>query len=108
MTSHPSFSAPERDDLLRRHREARLRYNQGMDAHAEALGVPGEIGIDETSSAYVDTPAYRDARQAYAEMVAVEEEYFRRLPRVVMAPCPLCGKPLYRSFDPFGLDGLWW
>src|SRR5205814_10093029 len=26
----------------------------------------------------------------------------------VIAPCPDCGKGPYRSFDPFGLDGLWW
>jgi hypothetical protein len=98
----------ERDALVGRHREARGRYNRGMDEHAEALGMPGEIGVDEESSAFVDTPAYRDARRAYDEMVAIEEEYFRRLPRVVMGACPHCERALYRSFDPFGLDGLWW
>ena len=30
------------------------------------------------------------------------------MPRLALAPCPHCGKPLFRTFDPFGLDGLWW
>jgi hypothetical protein len=98
----------ERDALLSRHRRAKAAYNQGMDLHVEALHQPGEIGIDEESSVYVDSAAYRQARAAHAELVAVEDEYFRRLPRLAMAPCPFCGQVLHRSFDPFGLDGLWW
>lgn len=104
----PALTRPARDALLGYHRNARERYNRGMDAHAEALDLPGEIGLDESSLAYVDTLAYRQAREAYAEMVALEDEYFRRLPRPVMAPCPICREPLCRSFDPYGLDGLWW
>ena len=103
-----TFTKPERDALLERYRGATALYNQGMDEHTAALGMPGEIGIDESSSVYVDTPAYRQARQSYADLVAIEDEYLRRLPRLPMAPCPFCGKPLHRSFDPFGLDGLWW
>lgn len=34
--------------------------------------------------------------------------YFHRLPVVTMSTCPFTGKPLMRSFDPFGLDGPWW
>jgi len=96
------------DLLLTRYRAARGRYNQGMDAHIAALGTPGEIGIDDSSSAFVDTPHYQQAREAQAEMVALEERYFRTLPRLVMAPCPICGQPLYRTFDPMGVDGFWW
>ena len=102
------LTKPDRDALLARHRRARDAYEQGMNLHVEALDQPGEIGIDEESRAYVDSAAYRQARAAYAEMVAVEDEYFRRLPRMAMATCPFCMQPLYRSFDPFGLDGLWW
>jgi len=79
-----------------------------MDAHAESLGTPGELAIDAESEIFADAPAYREARAAHAEMVALEEQYFQTLPRPVMAPCPFCGKPLHRSFDSFGLDGLWW
>jgi hypothetical protein len=107
MSTAP-LTAPERDTLLERHRTARALYNQGMDAHAESLGMPAEIGIDESSSVYVDTPAYQQAREALAELKATEEEYFRRLPHLVMAPCPYCGEPLRRAFDPLGVDGLWW
>src|SRR5436190_1257232 len=102
------LSQLERDALLDRHRRACALYNRGMDEHASALGMPGEIGIDESSSVYVDTPAYRQAREAYGEMVALEDEYFSRIPRLAMGACPFCAKPLYRSFDPFGLEGLWW
>jgi hypothetical protein len=98
----------DRDALLSRQRRASAAYQQGMDLHVEALDQPGEIGIDEQSAAYVDSAAYRQARAAYAEVVAVEDEYFRRLPRVVMAVCPFCTQALHRSFDPFGLDGFWW
>ena len=103
-----ALTKTDRDALLSRHRRARAAYEQGMDLHVEALDQPGEIGIDEESRAYVDSAAYRQARAAYAEMVAVEDEYFRRLPRIAVAPCPFCAQPLHRSFDPFGLDGLWW
>src|SRR5688572_3919350 len=102
------MTKPDRDALLARHREARLRYEQGMDAHAAALDHPGEIGIDESSEVSSASHAYREARAAHAELVALEEQYFRDLPRPVMAPCPFCSKPLHRTFDPFGLDGFWW
>src|SRR5574337_100843 len=35
-------------------------------------------------------------------------EYFERLPRVMMSVCPFTGEPFKRSFDPFGLEGPWW
>jgi hypothetical protein len=35
-------------------------------------------------------------------------EYADRLPRVLLSACPVCGEPLARAFDPFGLDGPWW
>jgi hypothetical protein len=34
--------------------------------------------------------------------------YLDELPRITMSCCPFDGKPLVRTFDPFGLDGLWW
>ena len=99
---------PARDALIERHRRARAAYNRAMDAHAAALDEPAEIGIDETSDAFVDSPAYREARARHAEMATIEEEYFRRLPRLAIAACPHCDKSLFRAFDPFGLDGFWW
>lgn len=39
---------------------------------------------------------------------AAEHEYFKRLPRLVMSCCPFDGKPLIRTFDPYGFDGFWW
>lgn len=37
-----------------------------------------------------------------------ENEYFQRLPRIAISRCPLCDKPLVRTFDRFGFDGPWW
>jgi hypothetical protein len=105
---NPPFTKSERDTVLVRYRALAALYNSTIDAHVEALGMPGEIGIDEESSAFVDSADYREARRAYAELSVIEAEYFRRVPRLPMAPCPQCGRVLYRSFDPFGLDGLWW
>jgi hypothetical protein len=93
---------------VRRHRAARAAYNRAMDEHAAQFDTPIEIGIDASSSAFVDTDAYRRAGEARAEMAAVEAAYFRELPRMAMSCCPHCNRPLFRAFDPFGLDGLWW
>ena len=79
-----------------------------MDEHAAQLDLPIEIGIDSSSSVFVDTDAYRRAREALAEMAAADDAYFRDLPRIPVSCCPHCKKPLYRAFDPFGLEGLWW
>jgi hypothetical protein len=98
----------QRDEAVARHRAARATYNKGMDDHAAQLDMPIELGIDKSSSAFVDSDGYRSARKALAEMAAAEEAYFRQLPKLAMACCPHCDKPLFRSFDPFGLDGLWW
>src|SRR4051794_38266283 len=79
-----------------------------MREHARAIGDPSEIGVDASSSVYVDSAEHRRALEALRAIGTLEDEYFRRLPRIVMGACPYCGKPLYRSFDALGLDGLWW
>lgn len=48
------------------------------------------------------------AEKAVARAAQIDAEYFRRLPRIGMSCCPFDGKPLHRTFDPYGLDGLWW
>jgi hypothetical protein len=98
----------EQQALVLRHRALRAIYEAAMDEHAAAIMLPIEIGIDASSSAFVDSEAYRRARAAVAEMAALEAEYLRRLPRPALSCCPVCAQPLHRSFDPFGLDGLWW
>jgi len=46
--------------------------------------------------------------RAEEEMERAEALYHEELPRVVMSCCPFDGKPLVRTFDPFGFDGFWW
>ncbi|MEZ6235173.1 MAG: hypothetical protein R3B68_13375 [Phycisphaerales bacterium] len=48
------------------------------------------------------------ANRASDEADTALAQYFDRLPVVAMSTCPFTGKPLMRSFDPFGLDGPWW
>ncbi|HET7543471.1 MAG TPA: hypothetical protein VFK05_26540 [Polyangiaceae bacterium] len=108
MTANDLTNREEQQALVQAHRATRAAYNRALDAHAAQFAFPLEIGIDESNSAFVDSEAYQKARAAGAQLAALEAEYFRRLPRLALSCCPLCEKPLYRSFDPFGLDGLWW
>lgn len=70
-----------------------------LAAHADALRRYSEARADGRRD---------DARPYFAEAKKLKAAYFGRIPRVVMATCPFCRKELLRSFDPFGLDGLWW
>jgi len=36
------------------------------------------------------------------------DEYLAKLPRVPISRCPFTGQVVYHSFDPYGIDGLWW
>jgi hypothetical protein len=98
----------EQQALVQQHRATRAIYDAALGEHASRISLPIEIGIDASNSAFVDSDAYRRARASVAEMATIEAEYFRGLPRPALSCCPLCEKPLHRSFDPFGLDGLWW
>lgn len=55
-------------------------------------------------------PAPRGERRARMKALYFRalDEYFDRLPRVVMSVCPFTGQPLRRAFDAVGLDGPWW
>lgn len=84
MTVRP-FDKAERDVILRDIAAAQQRYDaarQQRDSAACSLH--------------------------FAEINRLRGEYYDGLPRVVAAACPVCAKPLYRLFDPFGFDGPWW
>ena len=34
--------------------------------------------------------------------------FFNNVPVVAMGQCPYCDEVLYRTFDPYGLESLWW
>jgi hypothetical protein len=51
---------------------------------------------------------FRKAEIHLTDAFQAEKSYSAHLPRLTMSCCPFDGKPLVRSFDPFGLDGLWW
>lgn len=80
-----AFTKRERSQILQEFNRATNAYHQAMNA--------GEL---ET------------AQQEKKLMQAAKEAYYRRLPRLVMSCCPFDERPLIRTFDPYGLDGLWW
>ncbi len=81
----PPLTQQERNDLL-------TRYHHAYKAYDLAMG----------EEQYVLADALMD------EAAREKTEYFARLPRPVLGCCPFDGRPLERSFDPYGLDGLWW
>lgn len=84
MPTHP-LTRPERDRLLERHAEALRKVDEALETEDEAA---------------------EDRFSLEAEQI--EKAYFEGLPRIVMSCCPFDGKPLVRSIDPYGLNGLWW
>jgi len=46
--------------------------------------------------------------QARREREQIRATYYEELPRITASCCPFDGKPLVRTFDPFGFDGFWW
>jgi hypothetical protein len=46
-----------------------------------------------------------DSRDRLLEIVHL---YEAKLPRIPLSRCPLSGELVMHTFDPFGLDGLWW
>jgi hypothetical protein len=87
----------ERNRLLKLRSEALTQYEAAMTL----------VGLYPPYSK-AETEALADAHEALARAGNAEEEYFERLPAVVMGHCPFDDKPLFRSYDPFGLDGPWW
>lgn len=58
-------------------------------------------------------PAFRQRLSAHEALyteaaLAMRQDYTRTLPTVPLSRCPLSGDALEHSFDPYGLDGLWW
>jgi hypothetical protein len=75
-----------RGNLLQAWRTARAAYNAYMD------GLSG----------------FERAEELLQGVAQAERSYFDALPRIPMGVCPYCDRPLMRSFDAEGFDGLWW
>lgn len=48
------------------------------------------------------------ASAAWSRWSSATERYRAGLPRVALSRCPHSGLPVELSFDPLGVDGLWW
>lgn len=49
-----------------------------------------------------------DSDAPIQRLLELAAEYERGLPRPALSRCPYTGFELLHSFDPYGLDGLWW
>jgi len=68
-----------------------------------------ELGeVHEQRSQALDREDWNSGDLLMAKIDELEAAYHAGLPRLVMACCPFDGRPLVRTFDPFGFDGLWW
>jgi hypothetical protein len=53
-------------------------------------------------------PLAQEDADAAGRLAAVSRSYEEELPRLDFARCPFTGWVQRHSFDPYGLDGLWW
>lgn len=44
----------------------------------------------------------------YSRLLEIVHLYEAGLPRIPLSRCPLTGEVVLHTFDPYGLDGLWW
>ncbi len=91
------FTEIEREEILTVYRTALTRYHEAM-----------ELSNSYKPWSKEEFEALHQAESHLKDALHAEKEYFERLPRLSMSCCPFDGKPLIRSFDPYGLDGLWW
>ena len=91
------WTKDERHKLLEVLAASRRKYNEAMDRSAQF-----------PAGSLSETQAIADASKHLATMERTEMEYFERLPRPVVSCCPFCNRPLLRTLDQFGVDGLWW
>ncbi len=91
------FNRDERDALLRRRAEALIAYEKAMT-----------VADKSHPWSSMEQTSLERAEGHLKNAINIEQRYFQKLPRVPVACCPFDNKPLYRSFDPFGMDGLWW
>jgi len=77
-----------------------------------AAGASGRAADAPDRRALLDEYAALEPRRhepdAIARREALRAAYEAWLPRVPFARCPFTGEVLTSSFDPEGLDGLWW
>jgi len=53
-------------------------------------------------------PQAEEDPEASLQLSALSQKYVEGLPRLLLSRCPFTKFELRHSFDPYGLDGLWW
>jgi hypothetical protein len=53
-------------------------------------------------------PLVETDERAAEELSRLADEYEAGLPRLPLSRCPVTGFEMRHTFDPYGLDGLWW
>ncbi|TXT26241.1 MAG: hypothetical protein FD134_650 [Gallionellaceae bacterium] len=87
-TTAPTFTAEYRRQLLDRYFECQAGLESGA-LEPEAMVASGRM-------------------VQIARLRALNDYYTDGLPRLPLSRCPLCNAEQRLSFDPFGVDGLWW
>ena len=80
------FTLEERVQLLRQLSDVEARYFAALE----------QEDMEEIAST------------AYKEKKALTKAYWEKIPITALGCCPFDNSPLLHSFDPHGLDGLWW
>jgi hypothetical protein len=75
----------------------------------------GEYDLLREKVHYLKSTGQDDPDRAKTEIEKYEkrrnelwDEYLKQLPRIPLSRCPFTGQVVYHSFDPYGIDGLWW
>lgn len=92
---NPCFTSPERNELLK-------QYFSVLDE----VRNPDRTGQDEHQQE--NNARSPDAERLDMRLLDLRRSYQDCLPFIPLSRCPISGKVLYHSFDPFGIDGIWW
>lgn len=92
---NPCFTEQQRSELLVRYFSTLAKVRK---LSSSELDDRQQEGNDVLRQVHAMEQALVDLRRTYRE----------GLPVLPLSRCPISGQVMYHSFDPFGIDGLWW
>jgi hypothetical protein len=87
---------------------ARARRGEPFDAAERAALLERYFAAYRAADAAELARPERDASAFRAEMKEIAKVYVDAVPIMALSRSPFTGEVFETSFDPFGLDGLWW
>jgi hypothetical protein len=92
-----TMNTQERAAILRKREDSLAAYQRAMNS-----------ALEQPPCSREERAALDEANRHFQAAAEAEADYFQSLGRMSLSVCPLCNKPLFRTFDPYGLDGPWW